>query len=746
MQINVQYQAAFACFYQEIVPFLTDELKKEFHKHIPQAFLEHVEDHKETIKEALELSLGTQKATSPSPFLYSVFNEITLHKNTPISNEDRYIYLPQALSAKSIFPQKLSLYKESKAENNLWNDFIVALNKIPKAHKENPSLWLDHFDTALQCFTCHLPSKNHNNIALYDQLKTSAALASALAEKSDISEKPFLFIQGDFFGIQDFIFSTGSQTNKQAAKILRGRSFQVSLFTELAALKVLEALNLPSTSQLMNAAGKFLIVAANTIKVKQSIDNIKKEINQWFIKNTYGLAGLGLAYQTVPKEALSKEPIKTLMNALFQQLEITKLQRLDILENDESVQEVSYSFGVCPYNTNFPASSEGKNSLISSDQIKIGEQLAKKARIIVCAKNADIYEDNRTAALGLDIFSYRIIFTKDEEITGKFSQPAKTKQIKRLWDFELPKNKQDLLWHGYARRYINAYIPYLKEEDFPTIKTFDQIAEEDTSLQEKDGTYEKIGQVALMTLKGDVDNLGLLFQRGIKNANFAQITALSRQINQFFSLWLPAHCAEQRKNTYTVFAGGDDFFLIGPWRSTQTLGDEMHKNFKQYVAHNPDIHFSTGMVMTKLGMPVPRMSAMAEEALEQAKKISGKNALTLYQQSFKWQDMEELFELEEKIKHLASAYNISNSYLYSLIYFASQAENFSNKIENTMWRSRFYYRTVRYVIDKLKEEKREQALNEISTHLGKNGIEKHKQKIIVPLFNYFYLNRNKERV
>ena len=92
------------------------------------------------------------------------------------------------------------------------------------------------------------------------------ALADNLASK----EEPLLLVQGDFFGIQDFIFSGGRESNKGAAKILRGRSFQVSLFTELAALKVLNACGLPATSQVMNAAGKFLIVAPNTTVVKNA--------------------------------------------------------------------------------------------------------------------------------------------------------------------------------------------------------------------------------------------------------------------------------------------------------------------------------------------------------------------------------------------------------------------------------------------------------------------------------------------
>ena len=38
-------------------------------------------------------------------------------------------------------------------------------------------------------------------------------------------------------------------------------------------------------------------------------------------------------------------------------------------------------------------------------------------------------------------------------------------ELLRCWDFSLPKNTQEKVWNGYARRYINAYIPVFDEEN-----------------------------------------------------------------------------------------------------------------------------------------------------------------------------------------------------------------------------------------------------------------------------------------
>ena len=670
------------------------------------------------LSQAEHLVLGKQPELKESNKLFSLFENIN-----QANKKMQFFYDCQPLSPISIFPEK---EEKNTALSTHWDKFVQAIAEIPKSHCDNPSLWLDHFDTAMQCFTCNLPSPYSDEISFYDFTKAVAAFVVALADQEVNEEEPFLLIQGDFFGIQDFIFSGGSASNKGAARILRGRSFQVSLFTELAALKVLNACQLPITSQMMNAAGKFLIVAPNTKAVKEAIKQVQAELNQWFIKETYGLIGLSIAVQSAKYGDFEQNHYETLVKKLFENLEEQKLKRLDLTDSTQSVLEESYPNGVCKMNGFFPAQIGKERSVISEDQIKIGEMLAKKQRIIIADIKADINHKYETQILKLPIFGFNVIFTEEEEETEKFG--LHVDKIHRFWDFSLPENTNDSIWSGYARRYINAYVPFDDEGKIITFK--------DIETQDK-------GQKALMTLKGDVDNLGTIFQEGIRSANIAKMAALSRQMNLFFSLWLPAYCAEQSQSMYTVFAGGDDFFLIGPWYSTQKLAHAMQQAFSRYVAENPKIHFSVGMVMRKSNIPVPRLGDLAEEALEKSKKIdAGKNAVTIFNRSVKWEKWQFLLNLGDEIERLAKDYEISTAYIYSLIHFALQAENKENKIENSMWRSRFYYKTARYVVDKLKKEEKSTALNQIITSLGDKGIETYKGDFIIPIFNYFYQQRN----
>ncbi|HAS03251.1 MAG TPA: hypothetical protein DCR57_05850 [Pasteurella multocida] len=178
--------------------------------------------------------------------LLSLFEPINQpHKN---QEDSRYYCYPLTpLSPQSIFPHLRKQHEP--AENTLaqqqysklWQDFLEGLEKIPVSHRQTWDLWLDHFDTAYQCFTNAIPSATafgtKPEVSLYDHSKTTAALATALwrwheekgltdidqinqlrNKESSWKENKFLLIQGDFFGIQDFIFSGGSDTNKAAAK------------------------------------------------------------------------------------------------------------------------------------------------------------------------------------------------------------------------------------------------------------------------------------------------------------------------------------------------------------------------------------------------------------------------------------------------------------------------------------------------------------------------------------------------
>ncbi|MBF0177538.1 MAG: type III-A CRISPR-associated protein Cas10/Csm1 [Magnetococcales bacterium] len=621
---------------------------------------------------------------------------------------------------------------------DLWDQFIAGLEKIPGSHRSSLPLWLDHFDSLFLTFTHAIPSATAAkkpgggfvsipaDVSLYDHSKATAALAVALWRHhaacgrvdetfseagwknwDEHAEEEFLLIQGDFFGIQEFILANGGETTKMAAKLLRGRSFQVSLLTELAAIEVLNAFQLPVTSQIVNAAGKFTIVAPHLPDAETRLAQVRGKLDTWFLKQTFGQSTIGLASTKARRNDFKKKSFSALVQRLFEDLEKRKRQRFGLCDATPPapVFNTAYPDKACAMDGKKPAETEindKKTCHLCADQITIGESLVKSDRLLVTREKLN------DQTLKVDYFGYRITFTGNEEESSG--------ELLRAWDFAPPHDPdgQEPLWNGYARRAINGHVP----KDAHGIIEFGDMAESGVTV---DAEGKKRGVAALSTLKGDVDNLGEILREGLKDHyTFARMAALSRQLNAFFAIWLPWHCARKSPHAYTVFAGGDDFFLIGPWLDQIRLAKAMQVEFARYVA-NAGIHFSAGLTMTKPGLPIPAMAKLAEEALDEAKQYkkdkdqaeADKNAITCWGRTVDWVTFSAMLDAEKDLKELVEMLKdqhnveLSTAYLYGLLHLCDKAESAKIKPEDNIWRSWFVYRTWRFVIDKMRGAKDE---------------------------------------
>ncbi len=744
-----------------------------------------------------------------------------------------YRYTLKPLSPEAIFPvpaKDCETGDKAAAQARyleLWNQFQTSLKAIPASHRANLPLWLDHFDSLWLAFTHAIPSATAGiagnvrpDVALYDHSRTTAALAVALwrfhadqgHDTADIKEQlraqwdrdragfeasrlaweseKFLLIQGDFTGIQDFIFA-GGESQRQVARLLRGRSFHVSLLSELAALKVLETLDLPPTSQVMNAAGKFLIVAPNTTETVEKLRAVQTELDAWFLAHTWGQSGINLAWMPARaddfRHGQGESPFRGLIKRLFEQLETAKLTRFGLCGTKPPPANYSgflssFTHGECKIDGRSPAHPDLDGlSELAWDQVQTGKWLASEDRLLISRNRIQPLSDGQSLRqLRLPVFGYHVLFTGAEEASGKFGGEAKSGNLQRAWDFSLPASADAPLWNGYARRAINAFVPkfgetnawetdrYLGLEDLDDFephphapKTLNHLARDDRRLDEN-GHW--VGAEALMTLKGDIDNLGLIFQQGQARPTFARMAALSRQINAFFTVWLPWVCHNEFPNTYTVFAGGDDFFLIGPWHSTIKLARRMRDEFARYVAHNPDIHFSAGLSMTKPGLPIRHLGQLAEEALDAAKAClpsptgrgaggegaaPAKNAVTCFGFAVPWPQFEQLMTREESLGRLSDELKLSTGYLYGLLNLTDMAAD-QTRSENALWHSRFAYRTRRMLEAKEKnkgdreetERKRRQWQQELALEIANSGIEQHGAAYKIALFTHLYQQRD----
>jgi len=508
-------------------------------------------------------------------------------RKTKTQSDLDWRYPLKPLSVKALFPEAATKCEPSNNEQGqgeyaeLWHAFTQALEQIPASHRANWPLWLDHFESLWGCYTQAIPSATafgaRPEVSLYDHSRAVAALAVALwryhhdrgddseavrqrlanYHRPDWDEQKFLLVQGDFFGIQEFLFATGGETQKRAARLLRGRSFYVSLLTECAALAVLDALALPPTSQIINAAGKFLIVAPNTEETRQELDEVRQRFDRWFLDHSHGQAGIGLAATPACCNDFVDDGGKSdrsrfgkLVDRLFDALNDAKARRFDLCGAappapvfEGFLNAFNNDLGVCAIDGRSPATRrlDGGDVAVcdlAADQIAIGKQLAHKERVLISR------EPLGRGELRVPIFGFHVMFVGGDESRERVGPVASESSLLRIWDYALPESEDAPLFNGYARRNINGYVPLFGElnawekgryqnagepvdgKDPNEPKTFEFIACDDRSLDEQG---EWIGIEALTTLKGDVDNLGAIFERGLARPTFAKMAALSRQ-------------------------------------------------------------------------------------------------------------------------------------------------------------------------------------------------------------------------
>lgn len=713
--------------------------------HKPDTFLQSVVSTADRLSSAFERSEYAEYNSKKdenylSARLIPLFDKLSTDKNKReklTQNDLKYRYPLKPLSPASVFPAlKRSLSDEQAVAEYkaLWDSFITDIAKLHD--RENWDLWLDGFDTLYSIYTQNIPSATAfgtmPDVPLYDHSKSTAALATALwryhretgtetvdALKKD-GERKFLLIQGDVSGIQGFIFDAGKHTRKNAYKILRGRSFMVSLFSECAALKVLQRLGLPSTSQIMNAAGKFVIVAPNTESTVQTVKDVQEELNDWFLNRFYGQVSLGLATVAAAQKDFEQKDFKALQTKIFESLGRAKLQKFDLIRRNAGVmnafaEKYDGAKGICCYDGKFPAESPAQDDGFACqtclDILQLGEKLTK-------APSLTIAESPIEDGWKSDIFGYHIGWKKTDDAV-------------RRWDISLPETADKAMFDGLARRYINAYVP---RDENDKIKTFEDL------MKKKD-----MGKPALMCVKGDIDNLGNLLQKGFASPTFATLAGLSRQLNNFFTVWLPSLCEteEAAKDIYTVFAGGDDFYLIGPWLDMVKIVPALRQKFAEYVCNRDDITFSIGMCMNK-GDDAVTMSDMAEAALEQSKAYpdkdnTTKNAVTCFGETVSFNDYANLMALEHCLDDFAGKYGLSIGYVYSLPALCEMADAAkAGDFTAAAWRSKLVYKTARFV--GVSDDNKQSAAAEIANGIG-DAVSKYGTNYKIALFTWLYQQR-----
>jgi len=755
-----------------------------------------------TFEQGETIAFKSYKQTRLLPILESLGPKKAFKFNKSDDFTFRYPLAP--LSAQTIFPCPQKEIEKKQAEEEyrtLFELFTKQMSNL-QHRQENVSLWAEHFDSLLMTFTSMIPAARVgdviHDISLYDHSRTTAALAAAIyrfhAATGSLDEEhikkadkeKFLLVSGDFYGIQDFIFSAGGEMQKFRSKLLRGRSFAVSLFSELAADLVCRVLDLPFLSVVMNAAGKFHLIAPNLPEAITAIREAETSINDWLFASTYGQSNFGISLTAATPNDFHSGAFADLWTRHQRNIEKRKACKIDLNRHGGAVEDYLDSFindgtkvarPLCPLCGKRPSSSTAENDHVFKpdspsscemcrDHVFLGKNLVKTSLVAVCRADSNgsgLKDDNRLLS---PIFGkYQIGF-----FTNNFlEKQAESGDLQKLWQVKV--NENGSLPVGVTARLINGHLPLYQEKDNRDECLLESARSEEKTMgfieQMKNGvpkTFSHIaikarhqdengkcrGVEALGVMKADVDNLGMLFGCGLprKRYTISRLATLSRQLNNFFVLYLPHLLAteEQFYDTYTVFAGGDDLFLIGPWNKMAALASHLNQRFAAYVCGNTEITFSAGISVHKPHVPVEKMAEAAEEALNNA-KTAGRNRITMFEETVTWNDFLTLLQAGTDMEGWLAEKFIGDAMFYRFNHFVAMAEMEKlimeektvdlHDMDSLKWRALFKYSLVRNI-----NRKRigwEKSLTEMEIMAA--WLDRYRGAVRIPLWHVLYEKR-----
>lgn len=567
-------------------------------------------------------------------------------------------YAPQVLTLNSIMNTSTQAMKAGEDYKWLYKLFMDEWAQIEHRHQNDISALFLSFYYLFRKYAWSIPGVCvSEGISLFEQWKAIAGLVISSDEnwKGGPNNK-FTLIGGDIPGIQEFVYTI---TSKGAAKGLRGRSFFIQLLGEAVIQRILKELDLHQANVIYSAGGNFMILAPNLEQVRNGepvedkLRKLRTDIERSLLSEFHGDLALSLAWRTLSSEDIGKPTFSSHVSRLLkEEIAVQKRSRFSSV----SVSDWENLFG--------PQGKTG-NRYCSICQTP----LAKSQGTVLDAR--DIVGDEEQDRVCDACHSFGEL-AKSLGRAEFLSLGSRRPQNPQKWQEILFKVSND--WFILDRsgetsftlndtafinkgaqgfRFVANVTPHITEKDLNMwdadvegerkpdrgdVRTFNQIAS------------DAMGIKNIGVLRMDVDNLGFVMVKGLKNRNLAATSALSTAIEIFFSGHINNICRDiERKrpeSMYIIYSGGDDLFVIGAWDLMIPLAEKIRADFSRYTGNNPSLTISGAVTLEGRKFPLYQAAYRAGDAEDKAKAYQRnnveKNAFHFLGMEVGWEEWEQV--------------------------------------------------------------------------------------------------------
>jgi len=427
-----------------------------------------------------------------------------------------------------------------------------------------------------------------------------------------------MLIIGDLSGIQDYLFDVANEGGQQARR-LRSRSFFVQLAAECLALRVLKAAGCSKENLLFCGAGKFIIQVGSLMdEHRQALLIEQHRMSEWLLVETNGQLRLSLAIGETgdTPQTLYENTMQALQRQKLRAWAMTSTNGSEWRTDSLILKPLDKPCDLCGQRSGVVEEVEDDGwrlvCLRCHDDRQMGKALPRTRWIAF----------SETAQAGAKVFhlpGWRVTLHNDRP-------PENSGPLIHLTSSEQDSTAEPRVF----KRALASHIP--------------------VDTDERPIEFEKLAKMArgddlLAVLKADADSLGAVFNRLLEEAkDLSPLSRFSREMDDFFGVTLDREVSKFDWDLiYTVFAGGDDLLLVGPWDVVFDFAAHANEMFKQKFGHR-GLTISAGMSFLKPKQPIKQAVEQAADLLYEAKTkpapraMSPKDQIAAFGQIWKWSD------------------------------------------------------------------------------------------------------------
>ena len=392
-----------------------------------------------------------------------------------------------------------------------------------------------------------------------------------------------IYLSADFSGIQSYVLGVKS-AGKAQAKRLRARSFLLELFEHAALWTVKERLRIADDDVLVRGGGGFLLrIPPDTDPVR--LEEIHSGLQRKLWDESGGEVQFSLGWGDTPLAARA---------------------RLELQKHRIGASILQSSGGWDP---------EGWS------QPPLDEPFGKPCDICRQAPGSQCMQDEDEKALHCK--SCLEARKLGEKLTRWKWMRSGGNSVQALGvGFKHVNNREPESF------YVGRWIPRYSDTYEPL--TFQEIAEQSRS------------DHRLAVLKADVDDMGVrVGQVAREDQSYNRLRSFSHILHEFFGQTIQEMLEESWPLIYTLYAGGDDLLLVGPWNVILDFAGALVGEFEAGPAQEySPLTLSAGIALTPYRVPIRHAVERAEEHLESAKQYPGKNRCAALGTDWSWKQHE----------------------------------------------------------------------------------------------------------